>query len=175
MTLQTRTPRRRAAFTLVEVMIVVGLMGIILGVFANLYLKSVRDSQRQLLFMRSHGDAMKVLDRLRPILMPARFNSVVIANNGHQITFLNPWNDPAGRSRLEFGEWDGRDCLLYAENIDTGDQLQPMTAFPLEDMTFSLLDSDSIIEVNITTPATMRASDRRPFTITTHFRVRNFQ
>lgn len=170
-----RRGRARRAFTLVEVMIVVALMGIVMGIFADLYIKSLRDARRQFLYMRSHSDAMSAVDTLRPILMPARFNSVTVPDDGSWIEFLDPWNDPPGRSRIERGEWNGKPTLMHTRNLATGTPAEPLFVYPIELVRFGLEESNSVIRVQVTAPADVKPSDQRPYVVDTRFRIRNFQ
>lgn len=174
-TLPRRRPRLslRRAFTLVEVMIVVGIMGIILGVFMHLYLKSLQEARRQFVYMRSHSDAMSAVDVLRPILMPAAFNSVTVADDGSWIEFVNPWNDPPGRSRIERGIWRGKPTLMHTRNMATGTPAEPLFVYPIELVRFGLEDTNSVITVEVTAPAALKASDQRPYIVDTRFRLRN--
>jgi prepilin-type N-terminal cleavage/methylation domain-containing protein len=157
-------------FTLIEVMIAMSIMMFVLGIFSYLQLASLRQTRLQEVYIRSHSDAARALDKMRPILLCARFNSIVVDDGGRRIRFNDPWLGETIISELQYNPTE--QTLFYRRDVD-GAPARPLLPFPFQEVRFELLESGSLIRLILATAAEYRGVNR-PFVIDTTFRVRSF-
>jgi prepilin-type N-terminal cleavage/methylation domain-containing protein len=165
----------RRAFTLIEMMIAMSVMMLVLAAFGYMELQSLRQARRQTIYMRSHSDAMKGVEALRGILMPARFDTIVVADDGERIEFNDPWLGDAVISALEFrrNADSEQGQMLYHRDTSSGNPAL-ILPFDVQDVQFALEESGSVISVSLATPCVIREGDERPFLVNSRYRVRSF-
>lgn len=166
-----RSIRRRAGMTLVELMIASTIAVMMMGTFSYFMLITSRGSQQNLQFVRTQFEALNTLDSIRPLLMPARFSTISLGNEGRTVNFQDPWRVGI-TSSIEFDTTDG--FVYFVRDIANPGAFEvALNSTLVSDVRFTTEQSSSMISVSVTTMATVQGEEF-PFRADARFRVRSF-
>lgn len=131
-----RTAHRRGA-TFIEVLVSIGLFGLISAFVSVVVLTVARQSRASFDTISADSSSYRVLDRVRRELLTSQFGTVVVAQDGNSVTFTNPARGL--RSRIEFDN-ENRRCFyvpdVTAVNPDRVEWGRDITGsfFPADDI-----------------------------------------
>jgi len=160
--------RRKRGFTLLEVMIAVGLLAMVF--LATAFIGSITAKQIKALYgdVRTLHRAHLVLERIRYKLMMGSVGSPVVKDDGRTLEFVNPLlNGSVSAFKFVNGK-----VYYYADKTEAAST--PGQGIGLvHDLRFEVLGPGNAVRVSVTTLENVTWKLAKPYTLTTEITLRN--
>lgn len=150
--------------SLLEMMISMGLIGMVSVGVAWVMLSSARSSYEGLSFIPTEARARLVLDTIRREILVGQYQSVLITDAGKTVRFFDPIKQKTSEFRFSQG------VLSYKE--DTSGAVT-RTIQGLQNVEFALAENNSVLQFQVTTMGRDSRRSNRPVTLSDSVLMRN--